>query len=190
MLYQGFLQQCSPVTILIFVLERYFTSRQVQLAFVSLDSQPVCDQEGFKLVRQRFSWCLWLSRLTFQSESLAFVSLESRLWHFMYHFQPPMGRREREEFIYLFRQMNIAYWSVSWMNCFFSLIGQKGLALQYVCFLNDSVIKLFHFKWLKSLHTSDHQLVRWQSPRRNTFVKKNNNTIPQNSTYASSGSVL
>lgn len=33
-----------------------FHSRQVKLAFVSLDSQPVCDQGGFKLVRQRLSW--------------------------------------------------------------------------------------------------------------------------------------
>lgn len=57
--------------------------------------------------------CLRLSRLTFQSESLAFVSLESHLWHFIYHFKPLIGKREKEEFIYLFGQMNIAYWSAS-----------------------------------------------------------------------------
>lgn len=85
--------------------------------------------------------CLWLSRLTFKSESLAFVSLESRLWHFIYHFKPLIGKREREEFIYLFRQMNIAYWRASWMKSFVSAWLGKMLALlrPYVRFLEKCV---------------------------------------------------
>lgn len=79
--------------------------------------------------------CLRLSRLTFQSEPLAFVFLESRLWHFIYHFKPLIGKREREEFIYLFRQMNIAYWSASWMNSFVSVWLVKMLAFLMCVFL-------------------------------------------------------